>query len=192
MRVKIRFKTKQCLTKKLQSILQKDKVSKKSINNQAKNRIKQTENIDIVSNNDYAGNKSVDQLKRKDSPIQRPSTSKKEIIVPSRAGEERIKEIKRQRYENAYLVNSNNDIVIPKSYEYAMKSIDSQQWITASQEELMNHDRNDTWTLIDKSSVPNNRAIIGCGLVYNRKISANNEPTIYKARLVAQGFSQIP
>ena len=134
----------------------------------------------------------MDQLKRKDSPIQRPSTSKKEIIVPSRAGEERIKEIKRQRYENAYLVNSNNDIVIPKSYEYAMKSIDSQQWITASQEELMNHDRNDTWTLIDKSSVPNNRAIIGCGLVYNRKISANNEPTIYKARLVAQGFSQIP
>ena len=152
----------------------------------------QTENIDIASNNDYAGNQSVNQLKRKDSPVQRPSPSKKQIIVPGRAREERIKELKRQQYENAYLVNSNNDIVIPKSYEHAMKLIDSQQWITASQEELKNHDRNDTWTLIDKSSVPNNKKIIGCRWVYNRKIDANNEPTIYKARLVAQGFSQIP
>ena len=59
MRIKIKFKTRVFYSKKIiykGQILQKDKVSKKSINNQAKNRIKQTENIDIVSNNDYAGN----------------------------------------------------------------------------------------------------------------------------------------
>ena len=134
-------------------------------NNQAGNRIKQTENIDTIINNDYAGNQSVNQLKRKDSPVQRPSPRKKQTTIPARAREERFKEVKRQQYENPYLMKSNNDIVMPKSYEHAMKLIDSQQWTTASQEELMN---------------------------YNKNIDANSEPTIYKTRLVLQGFSQIP
>jgi hypothetical protein len=72
----------------------------------------------------------------------------------------------------------------PLKVEEALGDID---WIVAMQEELNNFTRNEVWSLVER---PKQNAI-GTKCVFRHKQDENGVVTRNKARLVAQGFTQV-
>ena len=77
----------------------------------------------------------------------------------------------------------------PQSLEAAMRSPDWPLWEAAIQKELGSIRSFETWELVDP---PPNTNIVGSKFVFRIKRNADGSIASYKARLVAQGFSQIP
>ena len=75
----------------------------------------------------------------------------------------------------------------PKSFKQASKSANKSKWEKAMQEELLSLKKHNTWELVD---LPKGKNLVGCKWVYKTKRDANGEIDRFKARLVAQGFSQ--
>lgn len=75
----------------------------------------------------------------------------------------------------------------PKTYNQAVTCDDRENWISAMKEEIESLHENGTWELVD---LPENKKPIGCKWVYKIKTNENGSVTRYRARLVAQGFSQ--
>ena len=77
----------------------------------------------------------------------------------------------------------------PVSFRDALKRDDAEEWTEAALAELLAHLRNGTWTVVE---LPPGKAAIGSRWVF--KLQRNPDGTVdrYKARLVAQGFSQRP
>lgn len=74
----------------------------------------------------------------------------------------------------------------PKTYKQATSCPESDKWTLAMQKELQTIEENRTWTLVD---LPHGKNAVGCKWVY--KIKQNvDEDSKYRARLVAQGFTQ--
>lgn len=97
----------------------------------------------------------------------------------------RSNRIKTKKYEKT--LKANLTPLEPTSYEEAIVCEDREKWIAAMNEEMISIDENKTWELAE---LPEHRKAIGCKWVYKIKQGANNEITQYKARLVAQGYSQ--
>jgi Reverse transcriptase (RNA-dependent DNA polymerase) len=74
----------------------------------------------------------------------------------------------------------------PTTLKQALKSPDSEKWVKAMNEELASIAKNKTWTAVD---LPHDRTPIGSKWVFKIKQDTGNN-TIYKARLVAQGYTQ--
>lgn len=88
--------------------------------------------------------------------------------------------------ENSYLCHSENiQLDVPVTYMEAVNSVDKDKWIKSIGEELEAHQKNKTWTLVEK---PLNAKIISCKWVFRIK----DEPTgpRYKSRLCAKGYLQ--
>lgn len=75
----------------------------------------------------------------------------------------------------------------PKSLSDALASDNKPKWIAAMKDEIASMEKNETWELC---RLPKDRKAIGCKWVYKTKTDASGKVTRYKARLVAQGFSQ--
>ncbi|MFS7939299.1 putative RNA-directed DNA polymerase [Helianthus anomalus] len=75
---------------------------------------------------------------------------------------------------------------IPKGIKTALKN---PKWIQAMDDELKALHVNQTWTLVPR---PTSTNIIGSKWIYRIKYNSNGSIDRYKARLVAQGFTQIP
>lgn len=75
----------------------------------------------------------------------------------------------------------------PKTFQDVMKRDDKEMWLEAMKEELKSLHDNNTWEL---GNLPDNRKAIGCKWVFKLKRDASGKVVKYKARLVAQGFSQ--
>jgi hypothetical protein len=60
-------------------------------------------------------------------------------------------------------------------------------WVIAMQEEHNNFERNQVWTLVERP----NTNVIGAKWVFHNKQDENGVVTRNKARLVAQGFTQV-
>jgi transposase InsO family protein len=75
----------------------------------------------------------------------------------------------------------------PKTYKQAIQCTEKEKWILAMDEELKSIQDNNTWTLVD---LPKYRNAIGCRWVFKVKQGDTIETSRYKARLVAQGFTQ--
>ena len=76
---------------------------------------------------------------------------------------------------------------VPKTYTDAMRSVESDKWQSAMEEEIDAHTENDTFEFV---SVLDDRKVVGGRWVYNVKVGPNNEER-YKARYVAKGYSQV-
>lgn len=87
---------------------------------------------------------------------------------------------------HVYKVNENDDFE-PKTYQEAISCRDSNLWISAMQEELNSIDENETW---EETVLPAGRKAVGSKWVFKIKRDENDLAPRYKARLVAQGFSQ--
>lgn len=77
----------------------------------------------------------------------------------------------------------------PRSVKEALAGAESEEWKKAIEEELGMHETMGTWALKD---LPEGRDVVGCRWVLTRKMDDEGNVVRYKARLVAQGFSQQP
>ena len=77
----------------------------------------------------------------------------------------------------------------PISYDQCMSSSDASSWKEAMKNEVDALNENDTWKLV---SMPKDRKVVGGKWVYKIKRDSKGQIEKYKARYVAQGFSQIP
>jgi hypothetical protein len=75
----------------------------------------------------------------------------------------------------------------PKSYSEAMSGPEHEDWFKAAQEEYDSLMLNKTWVLV---KAPKGVNIVGSKWVMKKKIKSDGGIERYKARLVAQGFSQ--
>jgi hypothetical protein len=67
------------------------------------------------------------------------------------------------------------------------KALEDEDWVMAMQEELNNFERNQVWTLVERPKIN----VIGTKWVFRKKQDENGVVTRNKARLVAQGFTQV-
>jgi len=86
----------------------------------------------------------------------------------------------------ALAVNDNE----PKTFKQATECADSPRWYKAMQDELKLLADQAVWTVVPLPSPKYN--IVGCKWVYKIKRDAAGNISRYKARLVAQGYSQQP
>lgn len=107
-----------------------------------------------------------------ETPMNRTSNRANKGIPPRRLIEE---------------INMTTEIKEPKSYNEAISSQKRDEWIRAMKEEMTSLNKNGTWEL---TNLPGDRKAIGCKWVYKVKTNADGGIQRYKARLVAQGFSQ--
>lgn len=88
--------------------------------------------------------------------------------------------------ENAYL-GQHEEILsnVPATYKEAVNSVNKDKWVESISEELDAHQKNNTWTLVQK---PQNAKVIQCKWVFRIK----EEPSgpRYKSRLCAKGYAQ--
>ena len=77
-------------------------------------------------------------------------------------------------------------MVEPQKVYEALEDLD---WMDAMQEELNNFKRNKVWSLVERPK--DCRNVIGTKWVFKNKQDANGIVIRNKARLVAQGFSQV-
>lgn len=74
---------------------------------------------------------------------------------------------------------------VPKSLKEALSA---PHWLTTMQEELRALHRNDTWSLVPRTSSMN---IVGSKWVFKTKMKLDGSIERHKARLVAKGYSQL-
>ena len=74
----------------------------------------------------------------------------------------------------------------PTNYEEAMMSPNSAKWLEAMKSEIGSMYETKVWTLVD---LPNDRQAIENKWIVKKKIDADGSVIIYKARLIAKGFS---
>jgi hypothetical protein len=67
------------------------------------------------------------------------------------------------------------------------KALEDEDWVMAMQEELNYFERNQVWTLVERPETN----VIGTKWVFHNKQDENGVVTRNKARLVAQGFTQV-
>lgn len=75
----------------------------------------------------------------------------------------------------------------PKTYKQAISCKDKDKWILAMDQELQTIHDNLTWT---PTKLPKDRNAIGCRWVFKIKQGETDDSVKYKARLVAQGYTQ--
>ncbi|KAL0394665.1 UNVERIFIED_CONTAM: hypothetical protein Slati_4432700 [Sesamum latifolium] len=68
-----------------------------------------------------------------------------------------------------------------------MSDIDSEKWLEAIKSEMDSIGSNQVWTLVDPSK---GIRPVGCKWVYKHKLGAEGEVTAFKAKLVAEGYTQ--
>lgn len=79
------------------------------------------------------------------------------------------------------------ETIEPSTYEEAIRSSNSTQWTKGMKEEYDLLISTNAWTLVKR---PINTNVVGCKWVYKAKTDAQGRVIRYKARLVAQGFTQ--
>ena len=76
----------------------------------------------------------------------------------------------------------------PMNYGEAMVGPDSNKWLEAMKSEIGSMYENKVWTL---EVLPEGRKAIQNKWIFKKKTNADGNVTVYKARLVANGFSQV-
>ncbi|CDO72947.1 hypothetical protein BN946_scf185002.g132 [Trametes cinnabarina] len=120
---------------------------------------------------------------RKPAPrFQKPSQP---AAVPEPSAPD-VSKIAIENYAFALITNTNDD---PQSLAEAQARSDWPEWKAAMDREIEQLQRLGTYTLVP---CPPDRKPIGCKWVFRLKRDADGRIIKHKARLVAQGFSQIP
>ena len=71
--------------------------------------------------------------------------------------------------------------------EEALAGKDKKKWESAMKKEMQSMETNDVWDLV---KLPEGQKPVGCKWIFKRKLNSDGIVERYKARLVAQGFSQ--
>lgn len=101
------------------------------------------------------------------------------------SGPRRRQQPDRYGYASACIENDNmftGEILLQEALEGPEKA----QWLAAVQDELLSFEKNSAWELVD---VPKDGTIVQCKWVLRKKYDSENN-VLYRARLVAKGFTQ--
>ncbi|GJZ26249.1 cysteine-rich receptor-like protein kinase 8 [Tanacetum coccineum] len=131
----------------------------------------------IAHGNLYNGLYIIKQEQKKPSPANLSITNNNMSLWHSRLGHPSFSVL--QQIKSISILDN-----LPKSYSQTAKDL---RWIDAMNEELKALEENKTWTL---TLLPPNKKAIGYKWVYKIKFHSDGTVERYKARLVAQGFTQ--
>ena len=84
-------------------------------------------------------------------------------------------------------VCADGKIKVPRSYKEVLKHIKRDEWLEAIKDEYNSLMKNNTWELV---AAPHGSPVVGSKWVFTLKFNVDGTIKRYKARLVAQGFSQ--
>ena len=90
-----------------------------------------------------------------------------------------------------YVSTTTGEVVVPSNYAEAERSKHYEEWRKAMEEEMESHRKAGTWKLVPVTSMPAGRKPVGSTWVFALKRDSEGKIKRWKARLVAQGFSQI-
>ncbi|MCG8626984.1 MAG: hypothetical protein MJE68_33910, partial [Proteobacteria bacterium] len=76
---------------------------------------------------------------------------------------------------------------VPTCVEAINDSIEKERWKSAMQAEMDSLAQNDVWDLVE---LPSGKKVVGSKWVFKKKVGADSKVEHFKARLVAQGFTQ--
>ena len=97
------------------------------------------------------------------------------------------REIRRPDYYGGYVYAATDLQKEPQTVKEALNCLEKEQWEAAMQKEMDSIYTNGVWDLVE---LPANRTPVGNKWVFKKKTKADGSIERYKARLVAQGFSQ--
>ena len=98
-----------------------------------------------------------------------------------------VRQRKSPDYYGEWVTLASSGIKEPSSVKEAFNCNENEKWKTAMQSEMNSLDKNNVWDLVE---LPKDRKPIGCKWVFKLKFDSDGQIEKYKARLVAQGFSQ--
>ena len=127
-------------------------------------------------------NQSVMELEDQNISEDGDSPQPQESTIPRRST--RIGKRPDQYGEWIYIAHGLSD---PLTVEQALSSPDKNEWRRAMEREIDSLHTNEVWDLVE---LPSGRKAIGSKWVFKRKLNTGGDVERYKARLVAQGFSQ--
>lgn len=125
---------------------------------------------------------------RQDSHNVNPADQSETMVQPARRISTRsTKGIPPSRYTEASYKTEDNLYEDPKTVQEALKRKDHTKWELAMIKEIEVMNRNHVWDIVES---PKNQSIVGCKWVFKQKTDEHDNVIRYKARLVAQGYSQ--
>ena len=159
----------------------------------------QTSSNESTRDDDEAENLAVPQVKHQDDSTQSNASSsrpQRERRQPDRFGDcinssiiDRINDDS-DGHMTAFALNAMAFVDdVARTFGEINGREDAVEWMEAVNAEMMSLTKNQTWTLVDP---PPGRSIVGSKWVFSRKRDESGQPTSYKARLVARGFTQKP
>ena len=115
---------------------------------------------------------------------QQPITTNKEMNLNQSADQQLADSLNIVEYTTELTDDEINTLTVTE----ALASDEKTLWEKAIHEEVDALERNETWNIIENSACIN---AIGSKIVLKKKLDSNGNTARYKARLVAQGFSQV-
>jgi len=110
--------------------------------------------------------------------------------VPTNEAPRRSQRVRKPAIVDDYEVYESEEIQMkgdPTSFEEAMRSAHSSEWLEAMQDEMRSMDTNVVWDLV---TISKEAKTVGCKWVYKTKYDSKGNVERFKARLVAKGFTQ--
>ncbi|EPZ35576.1 Integrase, catalytic core domain-containing protein [Rozella allomycis CSF55] len=92
-------------------------------------------------------------------------------------------------FKDVALLSTDRISEIPRNVKEALSGAEANEWKQAMETEYKSLEENKTWKLCE---LPASRTAVGCRWVFAKKFDSEGKLQRYKARLVAQGFSQRP
>ena len=141
-----------------------------------------------VTNNDYQLIAEFSKVTDHDSQSENDTTQCDDDQQPNPLNLRRS--TRERKKPSFYGQECSNICEVPKSpmcYQEATAGPDKEKWETAMKTELTSLRENDVWDLVE---LPVGKKVVGCKWVYKVKTGADGSVQRYKARLVAQGFTQ--
>jgi len=110
--------------------------------------------------------------------------------VPIVEAPRRSQRVRKPAISNDYEVYNREEVQMegdPTSFEEAMRSCHSSEWLEAMKDERKSMSNNNIW---DLEEILNGAKTVGCKWVYKMKCDSKGNVERYKVRLVAKGFTQ--
>nr|BBF90152.1 polyprotein -like [Oryza rufipogon]BBF90155.1 polyprotein -like [Oryza rufipogon] len=123
-------------------------------------------------------------------PVQETHQEPQVQDVPNVQAPRRSERVRRSAIRDDYKVYNIEESHMeddPTSYEEAMRSARSSEWLEAMKDEMESMKLNDVW---DLEEIPKGAKTVGCKWVYKTKYDSRGNIEKFKARLVAKGFTQ--
>lgn len=138
--------------------------------------------------NEHIGSNNESEVEENEDYIEEVSSAGEEIVNETLRRSNRLRKIPTCSCCN--LVQEQlAQVEEPNTVEEALSGKDAKMWEKAMNEELNNMKENEAWEIVER---PKKTNVIGSKWVFKIKRDNAGEIVEYKARLVAQGYKQIP